>query len=177
MTYFQVWLDEFKEVFYEHVSEHYAKIDPGDLTEAKQVKNSLDCKPFRYFLDQVAPDMVERYPYYDPGAFARGAIQSEADDTMCIGWTSIEKVLGLFKCDKNLTHPKESQDFELSWHRHIKMNKNTEDCITDGKLHVSDCHYEFRNQLWYYDLVSVGRIVAVGFSLSLNFVPEHSSNR
>lgn len=170
---FKVWLDEFKENFYNNNREYYAKIDPGDLTEAKLVKESLNCKPFRYFLDQVAPDMAQRYPFYDLGAFASGAIQSETDKTMCMGWQRHKKI-ELFECDKNLTHPKDSQDFLLSWHRHIKMNNNIDDCITDGNLHISSCHFELGNQLWFYDLVSATSNLMF---LLKKFVPEYFSNR
>lgn len=135
----------------------YLNVDPGDLTQAKLVKKSLNCKPFKYFLDQVAPDMAERYSFYDPGVFASGAIQSMADRGICIGKNqSDQSKLGLFKCDQNLASPKTSQNFELSWHRHIKMNNHKDgyNCIKDGKLEFSDCLFEFGNQLWFYDLVS-----------------------
>lgn len=96
--------------------------------------------------------MAERYPFYDPGIFARGAIQSEADRKMCIERIqNDEKKIGLFECEQNIAN----QDFELSWHRHIKLNNNDYSCITDGKLEFSSCLFEFGSQLWYYDLVSV----------------------
>lgn len=153
---FQVWLDDFKEIIYRNDPERYINLDAGDLTRAKRIKKSLDCKPFSYFLDQVAPDMAERYTFYDPGVFARGAIQSEADEAMCAdAFQNDESKFRLFECDQNLTHPKTSQNFELSWNRHIKMSNKRYSCITDGELDFSDCHFKFGNQLWYYDLVSV----------------------
>jgi hypothetical protein len=66
-------MDEFKEHIYKRNPRRYNDVDPGDLTEQFRIKNSLQCKPFRYFIEEVAPDMYERYPY-DELIFASGAV-------------------------------------------------------------------------------------------------------
>lgn len=48
-------------------------MDPGDLSEQFAVKERLKCKPFKYFLDVVAPDMMEKYPPFQT-EFAIGAV-------------------------------------------------------------------------------------------------------
>ena len=58
----EVWLDDFKEVMYQTDPKRRA-IDAGDLTKAKSVKERLNCKPFRYFLEEIAPEMYVRYFY------------------------------------------------------------------------------------------------------------------
>jgi polypeptide N-acetylgalactosaminyltransferase len=76
------------------------------------------------------PDMVERFPYDDPGAFARGAIQSEANLSLCVDL--LEKPrrnpLGLLECHENLIEPEYSQNFTLTWHRQIKLNNELDLC-------------------------------------------------
>ena len=56
----EVWMDEFKEEFYLTDPKHYEKIDPGDLTAALAFKKKMNCKPFKYFLDVVAPEICDR---------------------------------------------------------------------------------------------------------------------
>jgi polypeptide N-acetylgalactosaminyltransferase len=58
----EVWLDDYKEVVYNAEPKIY-KIDPGDLTKAKLVKEKLKCKPFQYFLEHIEPEMYTRYYY------------------------------------------------------------------------------------------------------------------
>lgn len=60
----EVWLGDYKEILYSSEPERYAKIDPGDLTKPKAIRKNLNCKPFQYYLDYVAPDMLERFEYY-----------------------------------------------------------------------------------------------------------------
>lgn len=59
----EVWLDDYKEMLYRSEPERYSKIDPGDLTKQFEIKNSLNCKPFKYFLDVVVPEMVNTLWY------------------------------------------------------------------------------------------------------------------
>lgn len=42
--------------------ERYRNIDAGDISKQLEVKKRLQCKPFKYFLEVVAPDMLEKYP-------------------------------------------------------------------------------------------------------------------
>lgn len=73
----EVWLDEFKEVLYKAEPEKFTTVNVGDLTKVKLVKEKLECKPFQYFLENVAPEMYTRYFYqvHYPGHFASGAIR------------------------------------------------------------------------------------------------------
>ena len=58
----EVWLDDYKEVVYRADPVKFS-VDPGDLRKAKLVKEKLKCKPFRYFLEQIEPEMITRYFY------------------------------------------------------------------------------------------------------------------
>lgn len=73
----EVWMDGFKEVVYKADPWRFDNVDPGDLTHAKLVKQKLNCKPFQYFLENIAPEMYERFFYQAdyPGYFALGGIR------------------------------------------------------------------------------------------------------
>lgn len=72
----EVWLDEFKEVVFKS-GKRFRNVDAGDLTKARMVREKLQCKPFKYFLEHIAPEMYTRYFYQAdyPGYFAWGAIR------------------------------------------------------------------------------------------------------
>lgn len=152
----EVWLDDFKEYLYKSDPKRFAKIDPGDLTKAKAVKKSLNCKPFKYMIDQIMPDMLERFPLTNPGVFAKGAIQSVADVSLCVDTMEkpLEGIAELNECHQNLKDPGYNQDFVLSWHRHIKQNDLRDHCLQENEFKIESCHFNFGNQLFYYDCVS-----------------------
>lgn len=149
----EVWLDEFKDNVYERNPVKFANVELGDLSREKAIKETLHCKPFRYFLEYVAPDMIYRYPLTDPGSFAKGAIQSKANPNFCIE-VSKENVrfrkLRIEKCSINRIVPTTGQYFILSIHRNIQ-HANFDVCIANS-LTVNSCHYLGGNQYWKYDL-------------------------
>lgn len=155
----EVWLDEYKEYLYIGDPKRYSKVDAGDLTREKLIRKNLNCKPFKYFLDHIAPEMLERYPIHYLGIFAKGAIQSEADTAYCVAAINgpQNKSLGLNRCHENLKNPGPSQDFVFSWHRQIKINDEDFNCFDSYEKHpfIKECNFTFGNQLWFYDLVSL----------------------
>jgi polypeptide N-acetylgalactosaminyltransferase len=69
----EVWMDEYKDYVYKRNPDKY-KIDPGDLTKQLAIKEKNKCKPFKYFMEHVAPDMLERFPLVEPEPFAYGTV-------------------------------------------------------------------------------------------------------
>jgi len=56
----EVWLDEYKDLFYGHGYHHLLdkkSTDIGDLTEQIELRKKLQCKSFKWYLDNVFPDM------------------------------------------------------------------------------------------------------------------------
>ncbi|XP_062493817.1 polypeptide N-acetylgalactosaminyltransferase 5 isoform X2 [Pezoporus occidentalis] len=54
----EVWLDEYKELFYGHAYHLILKnVDVGDLTQQIQLRKKLQCKSFQWYLENVYPDL------------------------------------------------------------------------------------------------------------------------
>ncbi|OZC07013.1 glycosyltransferase, group 2 family protein [Onchocerca flexuosa] len=51
----EVWMDEYKEIFYNMVPAA-KEVDAGDLTERKILRENLQCKSFRWYLETIYPE-------------------------------------------------------------------------------------------------------------------------
>ncbi len=57
----EVWMDEYKEYYY--IREPQIKhLDIGDVSEQKAIREKLNCKPFKFFMDEVAYDLTRKFP-------------------------------------------------------------------------------------------------------------------
>ena len=135
----EVWFDDYKEIVYKRKRELYDKIDPGNLTQAREFKANLKCKSFDYFLTEIAPDLLISFPFsQDP--FATGQIQL-IGSSFCLE-TKDEKdaEVVLRKC-----LPKKEQNFQLSWWRDIRLI-GTNMCIDAHKLQTYPCKLSSRDR-------------------------------
>lgn len=69
-------MDEYAQYIYARDPNHWNPIEVGDVSHMMGIKKKLNCKPFSYFLDKIAPDMLDRYPYIEPPEFASGLVSS-----------------------------------------------------------------------------------------------------
>ena len=69
----EVWMDEYKEFLYKRRPQ-YRKIDAGDMREQLAVREKLKCKPFSWFMREVAWDLEKYYPTVEPPPFAAGEV-------------------------------------------------------------------------------------------------------
>jgi polypeptide N-acetylgalactosaminyltransferase len=154
-------MDEYKEHLYSRYPEKYNQTDAGDLTKQKAIRRELKCKPFKWFIENVAFDLAEKYPPLEPPDFANGAIQSLSDPSMCVDTLGKGKkhAIGLFHCATNLLRPQHSQFFRLSYQRDVR-EKHDEICWDvhnnqpNAEVMLFTCHGMQGNQLWKYDYVS-----------------------
>lgn len=66
-------MDDYAKYVYKRDPDEWNRLDVGDLSYMRGIKEKLKCKPFSYFLNVVAPDMLDRWPP-DEVEFASGAV-------------------------------------------------------------------------------------------------------
>ncbi|XP_030372238.1 N-acetylgalactosaminyltransferase 6-like [Scaptodrosophila lebanonensis] len=148
----EVWMDDYKKYLYRNTL--YNKIDPGDLTKQKALRAKLKCKSFKWYLQNVAFDIINRYPPISPPDYARGVIQNLGSTNLCLD--HYKRSVRMYQCDRKLKHPHSSQFWALSWRRDLRL-KRTETCLTSVRpknkapVRLRHCHYQGEDQYWFYD--------------------------
>ncbi|CAD7080993.1 unnamed protein product [Hermetia illucens] len=155
----EVWMDEYKEYIYMRDPELYASIDPGDLTKQKAIRERLQCKSFKWFMETVAFDIPQYYPLVDPPDYASGALRSLAGANLCLDTLNhgLNEEVGLFPCSPNLVRPHETQYWFLSWHKDLRW-KYMQYCLDvadkgrNSPVVLFMCHGQGGNQYWEYNM-------------------------
>ncbi|KFM60274.1 putative polypeptide N-acetylgalactosaminyltransferase 10, partial [Stegodyphus mimosarum] len=152
----EVWMDEYKEYLYLR-RPHYRDLDPGDISQQKALREKLKCKPFKWFMQEIAFDQPKKYPPIEPPNFASGEIRNVASN-LCIDtrFRNQNDRFGLEKCIKDHAAQGGEQQFELTWHRDIRPKKRTV-CfdVSSSDNHAPvvlwSCHGMQGNQEWKYN--------------------------
>jgi len=66
-------MDEYKEYLYQR-RPHYRQLDPGDITAQLAIRTKLKCKPFSWFMKEIAFDLPKKYPPVEPPLTADGEV-------------------------------------------------------------------------------------------------------
>ncbi|VVC40291.1 Nucleotide-diphospho-sugar transferases,Glycosyltransferase 2-like,Ricin B, lectin [Cinara cedri] len=145
----EVWMDEYAEYLYRR-RPHYRDINTGDITKQKEIREKLKCKPFKWFMQKVAFDLVKKYPPIEPPDISNGKIRSFIAPELCLDASAANK-LDLKECvDGN-----ENQIFIITWRNDIKTQNNMcldiNDSSVKAKITLYSCHNGGGNQLWHYD--------------------------
>lgn len=88
----EVWMDEYAEYIYQRRPE-YRHLSAGDVAAQKELRNNLNCKSFKWFMNEVAWDLPKFYPPVEPPAAAWG--EASLCSGICSGQTGCG--LGFFK--------------------------------------------------------------------------------
>lgn len=151
-------MDEYKNYIYERRRGVFEEVDEGDLTAQKDLRQKLKCKPFKWFMEVIAFDLLKEHPPVEPPEYAYGVIQNVAVPNFCVDSMNnpLYSSVGLYSCAENLTNPQSNQNFALTWRRDLRF-RSTYTCLEvqnrDKNAAVSmwTCHGERGNQFWYYD--------------------------
>ena len=67
-------MDEYKEYLYQR-RPHYRNLEPGDISDQLAIRKKLNCKPFRWFMKEIAFDLPKKYPPVEPPTTAEGEVR------------------------------------------------------------------------------------------------------
>ncbi|XP_039188160.1 polypeptide N-acetylgalactosaminyltransferase 1 isoform X2 [Crotalus tigris] len=143
----EVWMDEFKKIFY-ILSPGVTKVDYGDISSRLGLRQKLQCKPFSWYLENVYPDSQIPRHYFSLGEI-RNVETNQCLDNMAR--KENEKV-GIFNCHGMGGN----QVFSYTANKEIQ----TDDLCLDvsklnGPVTMLKCHHLKGNQLWEYDPVKL----------------------
>ena len=74
-------MDEYKQYYLNRQPDH-GHLDIGDTSQYKALRKSLNCSSFKWFLDNVAYEMVEKYPL-PPANLVWGEMRNENNQDWC----------------------------------------------------------------------------------------------
>ncbi|KAH8360787.1 hypothetical protein KR084_002287 [Drosophila pseudotakahashii] len=148
----EVWLDEFKDKVFANMP-HLTVIPVGNLAEQRELKKRLHCKPFSWFLHNLAADFLNLYPILDPAEYASGVLQSLSSPKLCLDLNeSRNDRAKLSPCSSDHVFPKPEQHWILSNHRELRSGTYCLEVRNQGKeLHKFHCHGQSGNQFWSFD--------------------------
>ncbi|CDQ80475.1 unnamed protein product [Oncorhynchus mykiss] len=156
----EVWLDEYRDLFYGHGYLHLldrSVIDIGNLTDQIELRKKLECKSFKWYLDNVYPDMVAPLVKAEGLVFNRGVRK-------CLALQ--DGSLAFQTCDLS----KLSQHFNYTWMRHVRQK---DVCVTaHGKgtsLALQPCDNTKPQLRWLHK--------ATNSALVEHLIAEHSPRR
>ncbi|NXX32876.1 GALT5 acetylgalactosaminyltransferase, partial [Nicator chloris] len=135
----QVWLDEYKELFYGHAYHLVrSKVDVGDLTQQIRLREKLRCKSFRWYLENVYPDLEA------PLVKASGLLVNVA----LAGCIAVEgTALAFEECNVNKTN----QKFNYTW---LRLIQHGELCLAPsgvvGAVGLRRCQGRSRSLAWLH---------------------------
>ncbi|CAG9532700.1 unnamed protein product [Cercopithifilaria johnstoni] len=141
----EVWMDEYKKYYYERINNDLG--DFGDVSSRKALRERLQCKSFKWYLDNVYPEL------FIPGdAIGKGEIRNRGEvkgDVVqhCLDsevGDEIQKVVIAFPCHKNGGNQIRNRG---------GGSKNCLDWASRGKQKSANaglywCHKKGGNQYW-----------------------------
>ncbi|XP_069971983.1 putative polypeptide N-acetylgalactosaminyltransferase 9 isoform X3 [Penaeus vannamei] len=140
----EVWLDEYKKYYYERIG--YDLGDFGDVSERKKLRDDLGCKSFKWYLENVYPEL------FVPGdAVASGEVRNlGAGGSTCLDSparrANLHKAVGLYPCHKQGGN----QYWMLSKEGEIRRDEACMD-YAGADVILYPCHGSKGNQYWEYN--------------------------
>ncbi|XP_063599413.1 N-acetylgalactosaminyltransferase 6-like [Penaeus indicus] len=151
----EVWMDEYKKYLYMR-QPGWLQTDTGDISEQLAVRERNKCKPFQWFMENVAFDLAKHYPLIEPPDYCNGTIQSLADPKLCVDTRmkgQFERLDSLGECSASSQF-----QFQLTAYKDLRPLKS-HNCWDVPDLQAKHapvllfgCHKGLGNQMWKYDM-------------------------
>ena len=153
----EVWMDEYKEYVFKK-RPHLRNVDAGNITAQLEIRNKLQCKNFKWFMETVLFDLSNYYPPITPKPYAEGEIKN-AKHSLCIDtkFKGFHSNFGLETCQSVDSSVGGEQKFELTWRMDIRP-KSRNVCWDVSKsdkgspVILFECHGMKGNQQFKYNL-------------------------
>ena len=134
-----VWLDEYKEIVYLRHPE-LVGLDSGDISGQVALRKRLQCHPFKWFLENVVPDL------YVPSVKIQAGGGLKTFNGRCVD--TMQKDSGIAQL-YHMCHFKNSQNFHLTDENEVRGS--VEICLQSDQQHsrvvMSKCDGN-KNQIW-----------------------------
>ncbi|XP_002735140.1 polypeptide N-acetylgalactosaminyltransferase 13-like [Saccoglossus kowalevskii] len=154
----EVWLDEYKYLFYANQPETM-KIDPGDISQRVQLRKNLQCKSFRWFLQNIYPDSHYNFAFVGVGqlknvasgacldfgkAAGHGGKEFKGKDATNVTSNTVE----LWPCHDGKIQLFIRTDKKEFRYIHMCLDYNVQFSFP----FLYECHGQGANQQWIHDL-------------------------
>jgi len=138
----EVWLDEYKKYYYDRIGHDLG--DFGDVSSRVKLRNDLQCKSFKWYLDEIYPEL------FIPGeAVASGEIRNDWSE-QCVDSAAkredLHKAVGLWPCHNQGGN----QYWMMSKQGEIRRDESCLDYAGSDVI-LYPCHGSKGNQYWIYD--------------------------
>ncbi|CAK8674801.1 N-acetylgalactosaminyltransferase 7-like [Clavelina lepadiformis] len=151
----ETWWDEYSQYFYMRRPE-VKRIDTGDLTKQKAIRQTLQCRSFDWFMKEIAYDIPKHFPLVEPPSGASGQLKNIGTNKCLDGKNGGSgSPIYVSDCDK----AGGELNWWLTWHEDIRpgigspdhARKVCLDCVgRDNVASFWECHHMQGNQLWKY---------------------------
>jgi len=143
----EVWMDEYKRLFYLYRPD-LKTVDYGDVTERKKLREKLQCKDFKWYLENIVPEKF----ILDEDSIAYGRVLNSPKN-LCLDMLQKEGKfpydLGVYSCHPTALH---SQFFSLSksnqLRREVGCASVSNDSLSPEKVVMTVCSDTDNNQKW-----------------------------
>ncbi|XP_053612243.1 polypeptide N-acetylgalactosaminyltransferase 2-like [Plodia interpunctella] len=133
----EVWMDDYKELYYR--SQPLAKqVEYGDISERVAIREKLHCKPFKWYLEHVYPEL--QVPAMT------GATHAIRQGVRCMDTMGhlVDGTLGMYPCHNTGGNQEWRFDNGLIRHHSLCMSLSAEDRVT-AVLAACDIHDDAQN--------------------------------
>ncbi|CAO4371748.1 unnamed protein product [Caenorhabditis nigoni] len=140
----EVWLDDYKTYYYERINNQLG--DFGDVSARKKLRSDLGCKSFKWYLDNIYPELFVPGESVAKGEVRNSAVQPARCLDCMVGRHEKNRPVGTYQCHGQGGN----QYWMLSKDGEIRRDESCVD-YAGSDVMVFPCHGMKGNQEWRYN--------------------------